>query len=134
MKYIITENMFKRLVDKFKKKEPEVELDPNTKKGLIKLLKKFIEYNLRDLSLGKHPFVAEGYFLGNVFLMGRSGDFLMISSDFEDMIKEQFSELSRSDIGEITLEWYIKKYNKPNVDKVSWMGGNEISRSRPRAF
>jgi hypothetical protein len=134
MKYIITENMFKRLIDKFKKKEPEVELDPNTKKGLIKLLRKFIEYHLRDLSLGKHPFVAEGYFLNNVFLMGWSGDFLMISSDFEDMIKEQFSELSRSDIGEITLEWYRKKYNKPNVDKVSWMGENTISRSRSRAL
>ena len=134
MKYIITENMFKRLIDKFRKKEPEVELDPDTKKGLVKLLTKFIEYKLSELSLGKHPFVAEGYFLNNVFLMGRSGDFLMISSDFEDMIKQQFGGLSRSDIGEITLELYRKKYNKPNVDKVSWMGGNEISRSRSRAF
>jgi hypothetical protein len=134
MKYIITENMFKRLIDKFRKKEPEVELDPDTKKGLMKLLRKFIEYKLSDLSLGKHPFVAEGYFLNNVFLMGWSGDFLMISSDFEDMIKQQFGRLSRSDIGEITLEWYRNKYNKPNVDKVSWMGGNEVSRRRPRAF
>jgi hypothetical protein len=134
MKYIITENMFKKLIDKFRKKEPEVELDPDTKKGLMKLLRKFIEYKLSDLSLGKHPFVAEGYFLNNVFLMGWSGDFLMISSDFEDMIKQQFGRLSRSDIGEITLEWYRNKYNKPNVDKVSWMGGNEVSRRRPRAF
>lgn len=126
--------MFKRLIDKFRKKEPEVELDPDTKKGLMKLLRKFIEYKLSDLSLGKHPFVAEGYFLNNVFLMGWSGDFLMISSDFEDMIKQQFGRLSRSDIGEITLEWYRNKYNKPNVDKVSWMGGNEVSRRRPRAF
>ncbi len=126
--------MFKKLIDKFRKKEPEVELDPDTKKGLMKLLRKFIEYKLSDLSLGKHPFVAEGYFLNNVFLMGWSGDFLMISSDFEDMIKQQFGRLSRSDIGEITLEWYRNKYNKPNVDKVSWMGGNEVSRRRPRAF
>ena len=130
MKYIITENILKRLVDKLRKKDPEVELDPNTKKGLKKLLRKFIEYKLTDLSVGKHPFVAEGYFSHNVFLMGRSGDFLMISADFEDEIKEQFGDLSRSDIGEIILDCYREKYNKPNVDRVSWMGGNKISHSR----
>jgi hypothetical protein len=134
MKYIITENILKRLIDKLRKKEPEVELDPNTKKGLKKLLRKFIEYKLTDLSVGKHPFVAEGYFSDNVFLMGRSGDFLMISDDFEDEIKEQFGDLSRSDIGEMILDCYREKYNKPNVDKFHWMGGNKIFRSRSRAI
>jgi hypothetical protein len=129
---VITENIFNKLINKLKRKEPEVELDPDKRKGLKKLLRKFLEYQLANLSVGEHQFVAEGYFLNGEFLMGWSGDFLMISSDFEDMIKEQFSDLSRSDIGEITLEWYRKKYNKPNVDRVSWMGGNKISRSRGR--
>jgi hypothetical protein len=134
MKYIITENILKRLVDKLRKKDPEVELDPNRKKGLKKLLRKFIEYKLTDLSVGNHPFVTEGYFSHNVFLMGWSGDFLMISADFEDEIKEQFGNLSRSDIGEIILDCYKEKYNKPHVDRVSWMGGNKITRSRGRAL
>jgi len=111
MKYIITENILKRLVDKLRGKMSKEESERRIKK----LVNIFITHNLNKLEEGEVSGYVRGWYLDNQPVIGVThNNKINFNQDLEEELTQTFG-VTTMDARQMMANWMINNHNLGNV-------------------